>query len=145
MCGKDSGLVSAIIENVKINVCRECAKFGKVLNRVVEPVAEKIKRKKERKEEQETVEIIVPDYAKKIRKARERLKMEQEEFAKKISLKESIVHKIETGHYKPSMDIARKLEKMLNIKLIMEYSEEKREYRPDESSAFTIGDLIKKK
>jgi putative transcription factor len=142
ICGKEAKLVSAIIEDVKMNVCSECASFGKVLRQPVEPT--EIKAGKTKKPEEEKVEIIVPDFARKIRKAREKLGLEQEKFGQKLGIKESIIHKIETGDFKPSIEMARKMEKILNIKLVMEYSEEKKTYAAGESEGFTIGDLIKK-
>ncbi|MBW2995254.1 multiprotein bridging factor aMBF1 [Candidatus Woesearchaeota archaeon] len=146
MCGKDARLFLAIVENVKMKVCSECAKFGKVLKQETEPLPEKKRQKilKKTRAKEEIVEIIIPDYSKKIRRAREKLGLDQEEFAKRIALKESVIHKIETGHHKPSIETARKLEKVLNIVLVMEYEEEKKEYKPGETKAFTIGDLIKK-
>jgi len=144
MCGKDANLVVAIVENVKMKVCRECGRFGNVLKQVVEPVAEKKKEKRLERKEEETVEIIVPDFPKKIRKAREKSGLDQKDFAKKVGLKESIIHKIETGHYTPSIDIAKKLEKILNISLISEYTEEKKEYKAGDSEGLTLADFIKK-
>jgi putative transcription factor len=143
MCGKEGSLVAAIVEDVKMNVCSNCAKYGKVLKQAVEPRAVAPK-KRLRPEPEEIVEIIVPDFPKKIRKAREKLGIDQKKFGQKVSIKESIIHKMETGHFTPSIEIARKLEKILNISLITEYSEEKKKYSSGESEGFTIGDLIKK-
>ena len=146
MCGKDARLFLTIIENVEMKVCSECARFGKVLKQEAEPLPEKKKQKILKKigANEEIVEIIVPDYSKKIRRAREKLGLDQKEFAKRVALKESVIHKIETGHHKPSIETARKLEKVLNIVLVVEYEEEKKEYKPGEIKTFTIGDLIKK-
>jgi putative transcription factor len=141
ICGKDTNLVSAIVEGVRMNVCTDCARFGKILKEPVRPAPEKSKKAAVK---EETVEIIVPDFARKIRKAREKLGLDQEKFGQKIGLKESVIHKIETGILKPSIDVARKLEKMLNINLVIEYKEEKKDYKPEESGSMTLGDIMKK-
>jgi len=140
MCGKEEKLVVAIIEDVKMNVCSECAKFSsRTLREPVEPALEAPKRKKRIKEtKEEIVEMIIPDFSKKIRKAREKLGLDQEKFGEKVGLKESIIHKMETGDYTPSIDIARKLERLLQIKLVIEYKEEKKKYEPGETAGFTI-------
>ena len=44
----------------------------------------------------EILQVIVDDYAEKIKNAREKLGLKQKDFAKKINLKESLIHKIET-------------------------------------------------
>ena len=71
----------------------------------------------------ELIQMVVSDYAQKIRKAREKMGLTQEEFAKKLAEKWSIMQKIESGQFKPSIEMARKLERILNIELIEQYSE----------------------
>ena len=62
--------------------------------------------------EEEIIRLVVGDFATRVRKAREKLGLKQEDFAKKIKEKESIVHKLETGEFKPNLDLAKKLEKI---------------------------------
>lgn len=146
MCGKDTGLLKAVIEGTELKVCKDCGKFGKIIGRIrQEPKAKK--KKKEEKEEElpEIIQIIVPDYPKKAKQARESLGLKQKELAKKLNEKESIIHKIETGHYKPSIKLARKLEKFLKIKLVGEEQIEKDREKVVSSERITIGDIIKLK
>ena len=73
------------------------------------------------------------------------LRLVQEErnaTAKKIAEKESTLHKIEVGTITPTLERARKLEKMLGLKLVEELKEEPIEKQKD-SSVMTLGDLIK--
>ena len=42
------------------------------------------------------------------------MSMTQKQFAKYINLKESMLHKIETGSFEPPLDMAKKLEKILS-------------------------------
>ena len=87
--------------------------------------------------------MVVDDFAEKIRIKREKLGLKQEDFAKKIGEKESVVHKLETGEFEPSLELAKKLEKVLNIKLIEEYEEEHKATTKATSIITTIGDLVK--
>ncbi len=149
MCGKDKNLVIAIIEGTEMNVCNECAKFGKVIKKI-EPEP-KLKEKKKIEEvikeekKREVIQIINPDYGDIIKKKRESLGLKQEEFAKRINEKISIIHKIETGNFEPSIALARKIERFLKIKLIEQYEEEHGKLRKIESDTLTIGDLLKSK
>jgi len=124
MCGREvKVLYTAEIEGVKLNVCKECAKHGKIL-RIYNSTYKKIEKEKKRKEEkeeipkEEEIEKIVDDYAIRVKKAREKKGWKQEELAKKIAEKESVIHHIESGRHEPPMNVAKKLERVLGIKLI---------------------------
>lgn len=144
MCGKETYLFKAVIEGTQLNVCKECARFGKIMKKISAPVKEKKKKEENIEEEPEIIEIIVPDYAKRVKKARENLGLKQEEIAMKINEKESVIHKVETGHYKPSLRLAKKLGRFLKIDLIEKQKIEKEKKKDkDSSSGMTIGDLIK--
>lgn len=144
MCGKEAEIYLALIEGTELNVCSSCAKFGKILKKVVKEEPKKKKEKIiEKPEEPEIIEVIVEDYAVKIRNAREKLGLKQKDFARKISEKESLLSAFETGKIEPSLKIARKLEKLLRIKLIEEVEEKKEEVEKVKREEVTIGDLIK--
>ena len=147
MCGKETELYTASIEGVTMKVCPRCAGHGKILRKPA-PEPKKIWKKKisaPAEPEVELVEAIVDDYAKKIRDARTKAGMTQKEFAKKINEKESLLHKMETKSFKPSMPLAKKLEKILHIKLIEQREEEKITMpKTGKSGTLTIGDLIKR-
>lgn len=146
MCGKETELSRTIVEGTELNVCRQCSGFGKVLRKVHAPAKEKKRKEIEKEETPEIIQVIVPDYPTKVKQARESIGLKQEDFAKKINEKESIIHKIETGHFKPNLKLAKKLAKFLKIKLIEEYKSEKPEQKEKSSSeGVTIGDLIKLK
>lgn len=151
MCGKDMPLFKTEIEGTAMNVCSSCSRFGKVLQTVtVESPREKKKKEKKKtsairakKEEPEVMEIIVDNFAELTRKKREQLGLKQEEMAKLLAEKESLLHKIETGVFEPSVPLARKLEKLLHIILVEEHTEEHTQPQKTKSETLTLGDMVK--
>lgn len=142
-------MYKALVEGTELTVCDKCARLGKGAKLIpqLSPRQEQ-KQQKEvlrlRKKEKEIIETIAHDYSQKIRKARMRLEMTQEEFAKKLGIKESVLQKIENSEFEPPIDMAEKLEKLLHIKLIEEIEQENVEIKKEKTSAMTIGDIIKK-
>ena len=146
MCGSVGTLYKTIIESAELSVCHDCSKFGKVIGIVKEEISEKIRKKSIDKEsEKEVLEVVVEDFSDRIKNRREQLGLTQKDFAKKLSEKESVIHKIETGNFVPSLSLARKLERFLHIKLIEEHEEKHEKSAKAEMGSFTIGDLIKAK
>ena len=119
LCGKETELFTAVVEGSQMQVCSQCGTHGKVLQRVKPPIKRAIVK------QEAPTERIVSDYAELIRTARENQGLTQKDFALKITVKESLVHKMETGHYEPPIDLAKKLEKILHIKLITMLEETK--------------------
>lgn len=141
MCGKSAELYRAIIEDAELNVCENCAKFGKVLGKQdLETISQG--KKHVQRPTTEKVELIAENFADLIRKKREGLGLTQKEFAQKINEKESLIHKIETGSLEPSILLARKLEKMLKIKLVEDYEETHEKVQKKKEDGFTIGDFM---
>lgn len=144
MCGRDTKLFRTLIEGATLQVCRNCAKYGEVLSPVSRPKPKKVQLKKEQpKKPPEPEYVIVVDYAVRIKKKREKLGLKQEELAKKLNEKASLLHKIETGNLEPPIDVAEKIEKVLGIKLIIEFKESSVELPKTKSGDFTFGDFIK--
>jgi len=142
MCGKREGLKDAIVEGIVLKVCDGCSKFGNVII-VEKPV---IREERSVVGKREINEDIVEDYSLKLKRARESLDLKQEDVAKKINEKESVIHSLEIGKLKPSLDLARKLERFFKINLVEEVEEEKKEMNIDfKDGDVTIGDLLKKK
>ena len=136
LCGKRKELVLALVENSEMKVCSDCAKFGKVLREIKE-----VEEEEKKVEEEEFVEGIVEDYSKLIKDKREKMGLKQEELAKKLNLKESIIHKIEIGDLEPSIELSKRLENFLRIKLITEYNVKYKKIGVNDR-VMTLGDLI---
>ena len=144
LCGKVENLKRVLIEGVELNVCSGCSKFGKILGPVKKTIIRDIK-KQTNAEPREKAELIVENYADIIKKKRESMRLSQKDFASKLNEKESTVHHIETGRLELSLALAKKLEKMLGIKIIEEYDENLELPKRRKDEGFTFGDFIKVK
>ncbi len=147
MCGKEDRLVVAKIEGTELKVCNSCARYGKVLRQVAPPKSPKQSAKEEKRIKQiiqpELIEMVVPDFSALIRKKRESMGLKQLEFAKKINEKESVIQNLEQGRMTPSLELARKLGRYLNIKLVEQYEEKSQNLTSTDDGELTLGDLIK--
>ena len=146
MCGSEDRLYRTKIEGTEMNLCSECSKFGKVLGPVKEEMQQegKAPSKPEIKQAPEVIEMVMPDFSEKIRKKREQLGLDHEKFAKMVNQKKSVVHKFENRELIPSIELAKRLEKILNIQLVEEYAEEGRAAaKKTTGEKITIGDIIK--
>ncbi|MET1101990.1 MAG: multiprotein bridging factor aMBF1 [Pyrodictiaceae archaeon] len=85
---------------------------------------------------------VVSDYAERVRKARERLGWSQKMLAERVRESENVIRRIELGKLKPTIDLARRLERVLGIKLLEPVVEEP-ETSDRERGGFhlTLGDI----
>jgi putative transcription factor len=145
MCGRKEAPFKALVEEVELTVCESCSKFGKVLT--TKRPAQKAPHTRHypaKKEEQELLEFVGEDASLKIRQKREHLKLTQKEFAKMVNEKESVIHHIENNASHISLELARKLERMLDIQLV-EKAKETVVEKAQKPEAFTLGDFIRVK
>lgn len=149
MCGKDEMLVKADIEGAELQVCRGCARFGKILSRVVTPPkgkSKKVEAKPEPKPSEtvmkEIIQVITDDYPQLIKNAREKLGLKQNELARMIAEKESLVQNVESGKFLPSINLAKKFERFLKITLVEQHEEAHDQKFKTKASALTIGDML---
>jgi len=85
---------------------------------------------------------VVPDFAERVRSARERLGWTQRMLAQKAKVSENVIKRIEAGTLTPSIDLARRLEKILGIKLLEPVVEEGEEYGGEKGEFYlTLGDI----
>ena len=146
LCGKTTDPVRARIEGVELDVCPACASFGTVL-RKAPPIPSMAQQK------QRAMRVVVPqpkerlvaDFSERIRKQREKRGLTQEEFARKLAERQSLVQKMESGSYVPSLDVARKIERILEVKLVEEESEELVVIPRSTGTSHTLGDFMKKR
>ena len=139
MCGKTGPTRPSKIEGTTMSVCQACSKFG------VSVEQPKKFFKKQSYFKEESNEIINQNFSKLIHQGRENKGLTQAKLAVKIAEKESVIQHLESGSLKPSMQLAKKLETSLGIKLIDTYKQEKIEIKKTSSDGMTIGDILKSK
>ena len=149
LCGKESDLFRARIEGSELTVCKNCSRFGKVLGSVsqgnknnpksaTQPAHLQLKQVVA----QEPEEFIVANFAALIRHKREQLKLNQEDFAKLLNEKVSLIYKLETGNFEIPIELAAKFEKILHIKLIEIFKDPDIKSQSNQRDGFTLGDFI---
>ncbi|MFH1133890.1 MAG: multiprotein bridging factor aMBF1 [Nanoarchaeota archaeon] len=138
MCGSEDQLFVVDIEGTHLTVCKRCSRHGMMV-RAVQPRQQPQALPQKPKTEQH----IMADYAERMRKKREALGLNHEDFAKKVTEKVSLIHKIETSSFEPPIPMARKFEHLLGIRLVEQVDEQQGAQKVAPSGQLTIGDLIK--
>ena len=147
MCGKNyEELVDAIVEGSMLKVCLNCSRHGSVITINQAIVDQQIERKKEM-ESESFIDVISDRYASIIKKAREKKGLTQDDLAKAIGEKGSVVHQLEVSNLKPSLKLAKKLGVFLNMNLIETVKQERDKEKSVDfrDKTLTIGDLVKKR
>ena len=144
LCGRAIREVYVVsVENTELRVCSSCARGKKVLHREVErddsAVQSKSVRKVKVKEEDKE---LVEGYGGIIRRAREGMGIPHKVLAEMISEKETYLVRVEEEKTKPSMELTRKLEKALNIKLTQPRAEERPVGGKASKGGATLGDFV---
>jgi putative transcription factor len=149
LCGKDTPiLLLTNIEGSQLSLCKGCAQHGKVVRVIHKEVPvdrERHSSPVQRAEDGPKAEVIVEEFSVLIKAAREKLNLKQEEVAKKLNEKESLIQALESGHHHPNLELAKKFEHFYHITLTEVVKEEQIVPRSGSSSAFTLGDFIKVK
>ncbi len=141
LCGTEDELITAIVEGSTLQLCRRCKEFGDIIALPQQQAPQP----KPKVAIPEPEEYIADDYGAQIKTTREKLGITQKDLAEKIKEKESVIHKLESGHMKPNAALAMKLERFLGIKLIEQYSPEDKSKIDFKDKGLTIGDLVKLK
>jgi len=154
ICGKVTDahvqLRSVQIEGVTMKVCAKCESLGTPLNMNRFSSSGFQSRRSSHSEKlipkEEEESSLKTDYGSIIKKRREELGIKQEDLAKMISEKESMVHKIESTSLIINVSIARKIEKILKVKIFEEGSESVGvSDKHHHDGSLTLGDMIMKK
>lgn len=156
MCGREAPLRPAIIEGTRMQVCPSCVKFGVEVagaktevtgrSRITQAIEQRQARAQPRDVFQQMDTDLVEDFGKRIREARQRKGLTQEELAQKIAERQSVLSKVEAGTQRPNDELARRLQRELGITLFEAVAEQAGpERRVGSAGGFTLGDLIKRK
>lgn len=152
LCGKEISTSTTVsVESSEIEVCEECKKYGKEVfssDKKDLPKNKILQRIKKRKRSAQDTSLydagekeLALDYSERIENARMEKDLTQEELAKVINEKKSVIAKLERNDMRPSDELREKLENNLDIEL-MEKIEKKTTKSSEKSEGLTIGDLI---
>ncbi|MGC8678341.1 MAG: multiprotein bridging factor aMBF1 [Fervidicoccaceae archaeon] len=140
------------IEGVSLTVCEKC--YRKQSAKVQEKASlqeknqrqpsQTMQKKPQPKIKQEVELEVVEDYAKRIREARERLGINLLTLSQKVMEKETVLKRIEQNRLRPSIDLARRLERALGIRLLEPVVDEAqiKTSNIEEDSSITLGDIV---
>lgn len=145
--------LKVVIEGAIVITCLQCAKLGRTY---VEPPSRRVGRhvpvaqyssRSVRSVSRETLDEleVVEDFPIKIRKAREKIGLTQEDLARKVKEKLSIIQKVESGKIIPDLRLCRELEHSLRIVLLTPRAEIPSSTGLTAAPSLTLGDVAKVK
>lgn len=118
ICGQTPVKAQILLEGAKLLACARCMRSGKVIHRFYEEGEERPVAIAKAPSTLDSGEEVVDGYGKIIRNAREKTRLPLSVVAERIQEKESYLNAIENERLKPTLSVAKKLEKELNIKLV---------------------------
>ena len=86
---------------------------------------------------------LAEDYAERVRKHRMKSGLSQEDLAKRVKEKLSVIQKIETGKMTPDTQLCRELEHELKVKLLVPRKETPATPKSTAPAEVTLGDIIR--
>ena len=134
MCGCDA-TGKAKVEGVVVDVCDRCSKFGQPIKNVEYKI-----RKRKISGSLGDDDVLARDFHNIVRHERESKNMTQEDLAKRLSEKHSVIKRLEEG-WKPSMKLILKIERFFDIKLREDVVDMVVASEHD-SKRLTIGDIV---
>lgn len=132
MCGWNGDLVRANIEGTILRVCKKCSVLGAKMEEA------KAEQKPLRAARIELTEFV-PDFAEKIKHARESAGMNKSDLARRIGVSHSLVSRIEKG-MRPTEAVAKRLEKELKIGMF--YKDTVITTKAEKMPEVTLGDVV---
>lgn len=154
ICGREitSQAFKVRVEGAKMLVCGRCRSLGKPYED--EPAAKRPfgkavtlpwsapRKAPELPKGMEELDIA-EDYADRVRLQRMKMGLSQEELAKRVKEKLSVVQKIETGKMSPDTKLCKELEHELKIKLLVPRREAVDVPKGAAPAEVTLGDIIR--
>ena len=153
LCGNECGDRGkiAVVDGVQMLLCPSCLRYAQSVKQENMPAVlkqrllKRIHKTSKPKDIYEKMDKeLIPDWHIVIRNARERKGFSREELGFRIGERTITIAKIENGELRPSDEVAKKLEKQLDIKLFEEVERISIPQHRDAVQGFTLGDFIKK-
>jgi putative transcription factor len=146
LCGRETkNLIKVLVERTTMEVCEGCAAYGKILT---EPTKKKtpIKSSPRKYQERDIFEgmdtVLVPNWAKKIKTKREKKGLTREQLGAAIGQRTITIAHLENGELHPTDEMARKIERELNIVLLEKITSAGQKTDTTTEVERTIGDLL---
>ncbi|WP_338728776.1 multiprotein bridging factor aMBF1 [Haladaptatus sp. DJG-WS-42] len=168
MCGDESGSLTTVkVEGAELQLCDSCSQFGTEVRTQKSSSSSSTKYStssssgksstsgstssssssgstRRRRDMFDDMDEVATDYDNRIREAREDKGLSQEELAKSLNEKASLIRKLERGDILPNDSVQKKLERALNISL-SESADTDSEWEGSASTTTTLGDVVKRK
>ncbi len=142
VCGEREAGYYVLIEGAKLWVCADCSRRGKIIARPA-PAPKKFAKPSAAGRPPVSTELeLVPDYAEKIRAARQKMKLGIHVLAELVMEKQSFLERVEAEKALPTETLAKRLEKALGIVLFEQVSYGASSGEKKKSGGLTLGDLV---
>lgn len=136
------------IGKAKLIVCNDCKKFGsnvvQTTSKQPTPKVAYVPKKIVKKAHEVNLPeyTIREDYAEIIKKGRENMGMTQDMLASTVGERLSVIKKIESGKMKPTIELAKKIEKLLKVSLLEIDSSKFEIEKLSKKSDLTVADIL---
>jgi putative transcription factor len=134
LCGSGKANRKTRIDGAVLTVCEKCVGYGEEIR----PIEVKIAKKPIPK--LEMGDVLKQNFNIIISNSRNKMSLKQEDLAKKLNEKLSIIKRVEEG-WEPTPNLISKLEKFFNIELT-ENPEDKKLEKKTSKERLTIGDVV---
>jgi putative transcription factor len=128
ICGKpiEGEPIPIEVDKAVLYVCRSCAaQYGKRVVQQPPPAAPQKRPAARPRPATPPLHLeLVDNFGEVVRKARENLGLSREALAAMLGVKETVLRRIEAGQLQPDYALAKKLEKTLGVRLLVEVAEE---------------------
>jgi len=139
VCGKNVSTSLTRIEGIAYDACESCARHGEQIKTVTP------KKRSARVDPDENL-VLRSDASKILRDARSKSGKKQGVLAQELGVKESEWQAWESGSRSPTVALAKRIEKHLNISLLVSDTQEQTlGVGGSSSSGLTIADMLKRK
>ena len=150
VCGKNVlGGFKVNLEGSQVIACERCAGLGQVVSKVdgaakpkKKPVQPMLEQEPSPVKEVEVEYELVDDYGAKVKAAREKMGLTQEDLGMAINEPHSVIHRMELGKYEPPIGVVHKIEHKLRVSLLTKSQDDDVAKVADASKDLTLGDMI---
>lgn len=147
ICGSPTGgrPYRALVDGVEMILCVSCyvrlSRTGRA--KLVKETKSHAQKRSLPRPRRPSIELLdlVEDYPDRIREAREARGWSTAVLAQKLRISETMLRKIEQGKIKPTIDLAKRIEKLLGIRLL-EPIDEIEDYEAGAATGITLGDIV---